>query len=560
MTDSEHLEQNIIMEQEDQPLELEQILDQEIEAEVPVEEHEETSDKNSAHSQLLEDYTKRFAELKQPEEKLQIATTFMRNCLSQTGTPYFKGFWEARQNCLALFKENLSPQVRQELWNEYRQLCDECHRLKQLLEEQSAFAIEQIDLAIQAVEFEAENRTDCLVKVPTLIFPAESQILACHEDHYQMLQRELTLLNAEAARINALRKELIKTEMRIRQKNKFFRRLSAVGDKIFPRRKELIKELSQLFLDDVEGFITDHFACTQLKAPLFYYREEIKALQSIAKILTLNTHSFTHTRTKLSECWDKVKDLDKERKKFRAEQRIVYQKNFTEIEQVVDALASKIANAEISDVEANQEIDALSNQIYRAELGRDEKKDLRTKLTDAKAPIVAKQRAEEELRLQKEEAVNREKKERVQHLKDRIQALIDNAEKLSIDEINLEKETIASDIQKAPLIKAEKMSFERLLKPIKDIINDKKEQHLLSLPKSDLASLEQLKQLLQQRKDRRKEVMGHLQELRKASGSSGLNFEKAIAYDEMLKAERERLEKIDTGIEEIEEKIASLEI
>src|ERR1700733_14369049 len=66
-------------------------------------------------------------------------------------------------------------------------------------------------------------------------------------DFYTSLQAEINILNTQAARINSLRKELIKTEMRVRKKNKFFQRLSAAGDKVFPRRKELIQDVSHQF-------------------------------------------------------------------------------------------------------------------------------------------------------------------------------------------------------------------------------------------------------------------------------------------------------------------------
>ena len=52
-----------------------------------------------------------------------------------------------------------------------------------------------------------------------LVFP---KFLQEKESFYQENQQVLHFLNAKASRINALRKELLKTEMRIRQKNQFF--------------------------------------------------------------------------------------------------------------------------------------------------------------------------------------------------------------------------------------------------------------------------------------------------------------------------------------------------
>ena len=45
------------------------------------------------------------------------------------------------------------------------------------------------------------------------------------KEFYLEIQKELTLFNALAGRINSIRKEIIKTQMRISSKNKFFTKL-----------------------------------------------------------------------------------------------------------------------------------------------------------------------------------------------------------------------------------------------------------------------------------------------------------------------------------------------
>src|SRR5207245_6166141 len=122
-----------------------------------------------------------------------------------------------------------------------------------------------------------------------------------HYDRYNTLQRELQLLNSYASRTSALRKELMKTEMRIRQKNAFFSRLSQIGDTIFPRRKELIQEVSKLFIDDVEQFIQRTFAGELHTSELIRVSEEIKLLQSFAKVRTLTDEACPQTRSRMSE-------------------------------------------------------------------------------------------------------------------------------------------------------------------------------------------------------------------------------------------------------------------
>ena len=66
----------------------------------------------------------------------------------------------------------------------------------------------------------------------------------------------------------------------------------------------------------MERFVAKHFRGEEvIGAPHYALREEIKALQGMAKILTLNSSVFSRTRVRLSECWDKIKVLEKEHKR-----------------------------------------------------------------------------------------------------------------------------------------------------------------------------------------------------------------------------------------------------
>ena len=60
----------------------------------------------------------------------QARAQFTRIALSQPGMPRFKDFWEGRRLCLPLFKENLTPKVRSQLWAEYIELSSEARRFK----------------------------------------------------------------------------------------------------------------------------------------------------------------------------------------------------------------------------------------------------------------------------------------------------------------------------------------------------------------------------------------------------------------------------------------------
>lgn len=424
------------------------------------------------------------------EKKIRMAIDFMRLCLSSQ-TPRFKDFWESRRICLALFKETLPVKVRSAFWSEYIELSSEARRLKQILDEQSAFAIEQIELAIQSIEGDVEHFAALLEQTPEIeMMP--SYLLKEKRAMYAAVQKELHLLSTLAARINALRKEVLKTEMRIRIKNRLLERLSLCGDHIFPKRKEIMKRISDEFLQDVEQFVQGHFQEEEIKgAPLHVLRDEIKFLQALAKQLTLNTQAFNTSRQQLSQCWDKIKIQDKERK---------------------------------------QEI--LQKREH------------------------AKQSEAHALKEKEEESKRREK---INALKEELTLFLGQAEELEIDALQQKREEFTNAFAAFALNKVERQIIDRTLKQLKDIIADKKERAILALSEDDLKSLEQLKGVLKDRTQRRAEIKNQLEHYRKALGGSGFDFEKAMYYREQIEVEKLSLEKIDTAIQELEQKIDDIQ-
>jgi hypothetical protein len=517
-------------------------------------------DQKEGYTAQFEAFKKTFDEQTDLEAKLQLAIDFMEASLAQGGTPHFRSFWEARRLCLPLFKENISPALRGQLWTKYSELSKEARRLKEILDEQSAFAVEQIEIAIQALEKDISQFNEQVEKAAfpeSLMFP---QVLKSHFDIYQNLQRQLNILNAQASRINALRKELLKTEMRVRHKNKFFQRLSAAGDQVFPKRKELIKQISQQFSEDVDQFIQLHFGEQPSNESLYLLREEIKALQGLAKVLTLNTHSFTQTRTRLSECWDHIKVEEKERKKERAQQRVVFKQNAEEIEKLIQVLREAIEKNEETPVEAQKKIENIVAQMRKVELGRDELKVLRDALNDVRKLIHEKIKTEEDTRQQQENERNRQKKEKYKALKDQAEQLLQGYEAQEADELISNRDALLEQVHDSSLTKNEKQELERVLKPLRDIITEKKEKAMMNLSEDDRQSLHQLQNILKQRKERRQEIKNQLEVLRKAAGSSSLDFEKAMTYKTQINEEKERLEKANHAIQEIERKIAEVQI
>ena len=122
--------------------------------------------------------------------------------------------------------------------------------------------------------------------------------------------------------------------------------------------------------------------------------------------------------------------------------------------------------------------------------------------------------------------------------------------------------TIINSIDKqenVSLNKFEKQILDRLLKPLKDAIQEKKEKSQLDLSEDKIEMLTQLRNILETRKNKRKEIKKEVENYRKELGKSGFDFEKAMMYRELVDNEKERLEKIDISIAEVEEKILEIE-
>lgn len=507
-------------------------------------------------SPLFKEFMEKLNSFPTPEEKIAHGLQFMRSSISQEGSPRFREFWEARRVVLPFFKENLGSAIRSKLWNEYVELTVEARRLKEILEEQSAFAMEQIDLAIKALENDVNNFQALLATAGEIVFSEASQTIKQKSNVYNQIQRELNLLNTLASRLNGLRKEIIKTEMRIRFKTKFFKRLSDLGDHIFPKRKELIEAVSNEFEKDVNQFISKYFKEEEVTgAPYYALREEIKALQSMAKLFTLNSGVFTRTRLKLSECWDKVKVLEKEHKKEVLERKQASSEQRSLIQAKIDELKAK----DISLSELNGEIETISNEMRNVPLHRDDVRFLREELYNLRTPHLAAQEQKAKELEQAEKEKLRLKREQVQALKEKVAHLLKQGETLELDVLTASFQEAETQIAQLEASKMEKQQLERSLRPLKDLIADKKEHSLLNLSEDDKKTLENLRTILQQRKQRRQEIKDQLETYRKALGGSNLDFEKAMQYRELVEQEKERLEKANSSIEEIEQKIAELE-
>jgi hypothetical protein len=493
------------------------------------------------------------------EKKLDATIHFMEKALSQQGTPHFKDFWDAKKQCLELFRENINPSIRMGLWARYSELSREARKLKEIFDEQSAFAVEQIEMAIKACEDDVKKLNALLPQFSAFAFSYHPKVLEERIEPYSKLQQELGLLNVYASKINALRKELIKTEMRIRDKNHFFARLSVLGDAIFPRRKDLIGQVSALFSEDVGKFISHTFSQELSLAELFRTKDEIKALQNAAKELTLNTEVFSNTRQQLSECWDSVAKLIDSRKREESEQKSEFREKRDQIAKEIEELNRRYSAKEIDEEKALAELDIIVSRMKTTTLGKQEIKLLRDKVNDARRVFFEKQKAEMLARKREIDQKEQSRKDTLRASEEKLDTLIETSATLELDPFMLSYEEVVRAIQDAKFFRAEKIEIDRKLRKLRDILSLKKEKKLLNLSGDDKEKITQLKLILQERKKRRQEIKRGLDDLRKTRGSSGLDFASALEADDTLKNEKERLEEVEASIEEIEGQIVDFE-
>ncbi len=495
----------------------------------------------------LTEFYKQIETLPSVEEKIRESINYMRGALSQDGAPNLKGFWEVRRRCLPFFKENLPHGARGQFWETYIELTREGRELKSRLDEESSFAAEQIGLAIQALEKEIDSFSDQSYLEADLPDPPR----ALKENHpsYLKLQGELNTLNRYASRIHDLRKELIATEMRIRKKNHYFQRLSKLGDFVFPKRKKKIEELSHTFMGDINHFFERNFSeknfdRERIRRSVFGFRQEIRTLQAIAKDLTINTEAFSSTRVLLSECWNSLKGMEKELKQESTQLKQASAEYFQKIQQQIDALKEQDLPAS----ELQKVLDRITKQMRNAELTRED-------LSKLKQGISQVQKNCERGLENEQKAFERARQDKIDCFENQLESLETELDSSSIEQLSTRFETLQTEIKTLSLSKLKKQTFQHRIKVIQDSISHKQEE---MISEDDRASIDRLEEILGGRRVKRKEVKDHIEELRRTLGGSSLDFERGIELNELMASEKERLEKLDVSISELELKIKTL--
>ncbi|MFZ0566288.1 MAG: hypothetical protein WAM28_08910, partial [Chlamydiales bacterium] len=260
----------------------------------------------------------------------------------------------------------------------------------------------------------------------------------------------------------------------------------------------------------------------------------------------------------LSRCWDQLKTLDKERKKEKVKQKQQSSEQVQQVQARIEDFEKSYQQGSYSLEEGLKELEAISKWIKELGLFREDTRALNIALKRAKEPLDAKIEEEKELQREKESLQEKERQEKIEQFKANLEAFKEKIPSEKVESLSKELDEYKSTLSTLLISKTERQFIERTLKTIRDQIIEKEEQGLLALSEDDRAALNNLNQILNDRKERRKEIKMQIEEYRKVIGGSGLDFEKAMRYDELMAVEKNRLAKIDQGIIEIEQKISEL--
>jgi len=497
----------------------------------------------TSKSEFFKAFLESLDQEKETEEKIRLSLECMRKILGETEKGSFKNFWDVKKLCISLFKEKINPLKRTKLWNTFTEISDEARQYKKVLDEQAAFSIEQIELAIEGLRKDIDQKGALIKQIELIQIDSILQPLLQHAVEYPVVEQELQLLKTLVTRVDTFRKEILSIDMRISHKNRILKTLSKLGDQIFPRRKELIKALSDAFISDVALFVKERFPEGDAKPSVPYYviRSEIMSFQALAKCLTLNTHSFSKMRKMLSECWNKIKEQEKEHRKEIGERSEEQRKNFALLSEKVAAFiefSEKEENLQKEKIFDASEV--IQNEMRALSLSRDQVTKLKNQIQKAR------QEALDKIKGQVTKARDKEKK-RVEQLKNELNEALKKGSTLSLDKLALMETKFKDSYKELTLSPSEQLVFERSFLDFQSILLDKKGGGALSK--------EELESLFDEREALFKEIKKQIEVYRKEMGGSGLDFEKAMTYRELHERAKAHFENEMEALQLLEEKL-----
>ena len=517
---------------------------------------------NVPSCESMDSFEQMVAERGSVEEKIVFALEQMESLLKNADqSSDLKLFWSVRKFCLPLFQQMGDPVQRASLWGRYTELTREGRHLKILQDEEGAFLVGQIELAISCLESDVN---DFFVKTEKEEISKEDraaleiQSLAANKDFYLSTHADLRWLSSFSSKIINLRKELMNMSMRMRLKSQFFQKLSVLGNKVFPRRKELTEQVSELFAQDVDAFVEKYFAKASresLKKTVFFLRKEIKRLQQAAKYLAISSSVFSSTRLRLSQCWDQLKGLEKEIRQEQSRLAAASAENVKKVQERLDQVEALLQeNAEIQKI--RKEIEEISKQIRGLSLVHDDVVLVKGRIQTLLGQIREREAVAEKEKKEQQAKAEQARAEAIQALEDEVQRFCESCKEGELLEGSKERcQELKEAVKKmAHLPYSKKVALDNQINAAQRSILQRMEEQMLACPDAKEKVLN-MRQVLEQRMLRRKELKAKLECDKKLLGSSGLDFDRALQYSAMVEEDRRALEELDAAIIELKKQI-----
>ncbi|MCH9634142.1 MAG: hypothetical protein S4CHLAM7_08850 [Chlamydiae bacterium] len=457
--------------------------------------------------------------------KLERMLNYMQMHLSHGEIKPINRFWKMRSFCLECFKDNLTHTKRIVFWENYRQMISELLKLKGESDEKSKFHSLEIKKAIDFIEQDLQKMSLIIEQTSVIEIPKNCPIPDKSKSVFEKSQRELEVVSSYAQKLNALKNELASLEISYKDKQPLFDQIHKISDTVFPRRRELISHVSKRYSDDVNHFITINFEKKELKMPLFELKDHIKSFQALAKVLSLNVNSFSQSREKLSDCWDKIKLFEKAHKKIKEEQKSKFHENENRINEQISELKENKPN--LSQKIFSSKVRALYTLIENSELQTTQKKKLCDSLNlidDSNGEISATSTAEENFIQIQRDILNLQEKGK-------------NWDFFALESEcrvvqNLYRTSKLLDIHHNKIIRRlfnlKAMLMEKLLEEVENRVD--------------------IEELNQQIDDFRNDIRSDLDLCRKALNTSNQSIEKAMLYNELLTQTKLKLAEFDKKI------------
>jgi hypothetical protein len=317
-------------------------------------------------------------------------------------------FNHAKKSFLDTFKTIANSPEKQKVWKEFTDVADSARNIRKLQEEEGEFAAEMIAKALDALEQDLSMASSYSYFHP--LFDKVASFKSLKHDLIACIS-QIKFLSSIADKIQALRDELSKTGMRLSIKGRLFDRLSSLGDKVFPVKKDASIHAKELFKQGVSQFVSFSQKHDDGAEILF----QIRIIQSFLKELNLKKGEYDHIRNLLEPVWKNACVLKDKKEAAIQEQSLKSQELKQGFEQSFEEMKQHIAD--MQDDKAMNIYDALTLKLKDRQIMKNDFKNLKAQLEDISKPMFDRLKAQRDVE-------NQAIKAKAQELSDKKQQLL----------------------------------------------------------------------------------------------------------------------------------------